>query len=65
MTSVERIQEYHKLPEESSDEDKAPPQDWPMSGDIKLKNLSYSYYHGGPEVLKKVSLEITAKEKVS
>ena len=65
MTSVERIQEYHKLPEESWDENKVPPSNWPVHGDIKFIDLSYSYYDGGPSVLKKINLEIKAKEKVS
>lgn len=64
MTSVERIQEYHKLPKESSDDNKAPPSDWPVNGEIKLINLSFSYYEGGSKVLKKINLRIKSNEKV-
>lgn len=65
MTSVERIQQYHKLPKESTDQDKIPPVNWPESGEIKFVDFSFSYYQGGPVVLKKINLKIKTKEKVS
>ena len=66
MTSTERICEYHKIPAEAPDDDskKKPNQQWPEEGAILLTNLSFSYFEGGPLVLKNINLDIKAKEKV-
>ena len=67
MTSTERIREYHEIPPESPDNalKKKPSHHWPEEGAIALSNVSFSYYEGGPLVLKNISIDIKAKEKVS
>ena len=66
MTSVERIHEYHHLPEEANakSEEKTPPLSWPHEGAISISNLSYAYFEDGPMVLKNVCINILPKEKV-
>jgi len=66
MTSVERVQEYYKIPPEAPHEnpDNKPPSDWPQYGIITFDNLSYAHFPGGPDVLHKIRLNIRAHEKV-
>lgn len=66
MTSVERVQQYYKVTPEADDEkpDQQPPPDWPKYGVITFDNASLAYYDGGPNVLKKIRLNIKAQEKV-
>lgn len=66
MTSVERVQQYYRLPPEALDEveEKKPNSDWPGNGALRFENVSFSYYEDGPIVLKNVSFHINGKEKV-
>ena len=65
MTSVERICDYHKLPEETNNAvGKSPPPAWPESGAVSFTNVSFAYFEDGPSILKDVNLEINPKEKV-
>lgn len=66
MTSVERIQQYNKLPNEPPHyvPDTKPPEGWPAHGKIKFDNISFAHYYKGPLVLRDISLDIRSKEKV-
>lgn len=59
MTSVERIMSYTKLESEPGYKDqRLPPQNWPLQGNITFQDVSMTYYPGGPQVLKEVNLHI-------
>ncbi|XP_031635556.1 multidrug resistance-associated protein 4-like [Contarinia nasturtii] len=67
MTSVERIAEYAELPPEpplESDEQNAPPKDWPYYGNIEFKSLSLRYAENSGRILRNLTFRINAKEKV-
>nr|XP_039258782.1 multidrug resistance-associated protein 4-like [Styela clava] len=66
MTSVERVQQYYRLPPEAALENpaKKPPNSWPECGAIKFENVSFSYYDGGPNVLRSIDFVIQPKEKI-
>nr|XP_039260100.1 multidrug resistance-associated protein 4-like isoform X1 [Styela clava] len=66
MTSVERVQQYYRIPPEAALENpyKQPPNSWPTSGAIKFENVSFSYYDGGPNVLRNIDFAIQPKEKI-
>lgn len=65
MTSVERIMEYTQLPSEPLYEGrKKPPVNWPSKGEITFSNVSLAYDEKLPNVLKKVSVNIGASEKI-
>ncbi|XP_047033956.1 ATP-binding cassette sub-family C member 4-like isoform X2 [Helicoverpa zea] len=67
MTSVERVLEYTKLPQESglrSSQDKKPPADWPAEGAINFDNLSLKYSPDGSYVLFKLNVSIRPREKI-
>nr|CAB3219627.1 multidrug resistance-associated protein 1-like [Phallusia mammillata] len=66
MTSVERIQEYCKLPPEPPHyiKETQPPPDWPSQGRIQFENVSFAHYQGGINVLKDVSAEFRPHEKI-
>lgn len=65
MTSVERVDDYTKLPKESEFyKDIDPPTDWPKFGAIKFKNVSFAHYKNLPNVLKSITCEIETFEKV-
>lgn len=65
MTSVERILEYSRL--EAEEEDSAekfnPPAEWPRCGAVEFRDVRLSYDR--KPVLKGISLNIRAGEKVS
>ena len=65
MTSVERVMTYSKINSEPgySTEDRAPPS-WPSKGSLDLKDLSLTYFKGGPRVLSEISVPVSSKEKV-
>ena len=67
MTSVERIHEYHNLPEETNVKKKGKklPVKWPHEGAISFSKMSYAYFRDGPVILKNIDLEIRPSEKVS
>ena len=65
MTSVERVMTYAKLDCEPGYKVKQlPPKHWPREGYITFKNVSMTYYPGGPQVLKNINLDIKAGAKV-
>ncbi|BGP12105.1 Transporter of the ATP-binding cassette (ABC) [Rhodosporidiobolus nylandii] len=62
--SVERVQEYTQLDQESKGGVK-PPAIWPSrSGNITVNQLTASYAPGLPSVLKSVSFEVKGGEKI-
>lgn len=67
LTSVERLDQYSKLPQEpalESEPDKKPPRSWPQSGRIEFKNVTLKYFEDDEPVLKNLSFTIDPKEKV-
>ncbi|XP_075981808.1 ATP-binding cassette sub-family C member 4-like [Anticarsia gemmatalis] len=67
MTSVERVLEYTKLPNEPaliSDPDKKPPDDWPREGAIHFDDLSLKYSPDGNYVLHKLQFRVEPQEKI-
>ena len=65
MTSVERILEYTELDVEPLYKGKTKPEkEWPQRGEIKFDNVSFSYAKNLPEVLKGLTFEIKAGEKI-
>ena len=65
MTSVERVMTYTKLDREPGyGEERTPPKDWPRRGSIVLRDVSLTYYPGGPQVLKNINLNIKGGAKI-
>lgn len=66
IVSVERVLEYANLPSEAPDVifKKRPPIGWPAQGQISIKNYSTRYREGLDPVLRNISLDIKAKEKI-
>ena len=65
MTSAERVSSYTEIdPEPSYRVEQPPPEHWPAKGNITFKNVSLTYYPGGPEVLKKINLNIKGGTKI-
>ncbi|CAG2102490.1 unnamed protein product [Medioppia subpectinata] len=67
MTSVERIIEYSKLPQEAAltaHDSRKPPPDWPQKGLIELKDMSLYYEGSDKPVLKNLSCVIKSGEKI-
>ena len=65
MTSVERVMTYSKLDSEPGYKVKQlPPKNWPRQGNITFQDVSLTYYPGGPQVLKKINVNIKAGEKI-
>ncbi|XP_031639018.1 multidrug resistance-associated protein 4-like [Contarinia nasturtii] len=67
MISVERIIEYAELPPEpplDSDEKNSPPKDWPSHGNIQFKSLSLRYAEKSTRVLRNLTFQIDAKQKI-
>ncbi|KAM3958248.1 ATP-binding cassette subfamily C member 4 [Aphomia sociella] len=67
MTSVERVLEYTKLPQEPvlrSGPDNNLPNNWPTEGAINFNNLSLKYTLDGNYVLHKLTLNIQPQEKI-
>ncbi|KAF8578287.1 multidrug resistance-associated ABC transporter [Ramaria rubella] len=65
MNAVERITVYAELPSEAAlATHMDPPPSWPSNGSISFKNVELAYREGLPLVLKDVSFEIKAGEKV-
>ena len=64
MTSVERVMTYTKLDSEPGYHvSQLPPEHWPSEGNITLRDVSMTYYPGGPQVLKKINLNIKGGAK--
>lgn len=65
MTSVERILDYSKIPQEPAlEKGGEPPKQWPCSGKIEFKNVSLKYSEDGSPVLKNLNFVIEPKEKI-
>lgn len=66
IVSVERIKQYLHLPAEARDakEDKKPPQDWPIRGEIQFKSLKIRYRVNSPPVLKGITCTFQGGQKV-
>ncbi|XP_063925187.1 probable multidrug resistance-associated protein lethal(2)03659 isoform X2 [Zophobas morio] len=64
MTSVERVVEYTKLEPESDQGTKQISKEWPATGKIEFNTVSLRYSSQDPWVLKKLTFDIRAKEKV-
>ena len=59
MTSVERVMTYTKLDSEVGYKvHRLPPSQWPHEGNITFQDVSLTYYAGGPQVLKRINLNI-------
>ena len=65
MTSIERVMTYTKLDSEPGYHvSQLPPEHWPSEGDITFRDVSMTYYAGGPQVLKKINLNIKGGAKI-
>lgn len=65
MTSVERVVTYTELsPEMGYSIDSEAPDGWPSKGRITVKDLSLTYYPGGPKILKNLNFTVEAGEKI-
>ena len=65
MTSVERVMTYTKLDSEPGYKvHRLPPEHWPHEGNITFKDVSLTYYPGGPQVLTKINLNIKGGTKI-
>ncbi|CAG2105447.1 unnamed protein product [Medioppia subpectinata] len=66
IVSIERIIEYTKTPTEAElfDENNKPNPQWPESGGIVFNNYSTRYREGLDLVLKNITIDIKANEKV-
>ena len=65
MTSVERVITYTKLDSEPGYKvHRLPPEHWPKEGNVIFKDVSLTYYPGGPEVLRKINLNIKGGTKI-
>ena len=65
MTSVERVMTYTKLDSEPGYKmHRPPPEHWPHEGNITFEDVSLTYYPGGPQVLKKINLNIKGGTKI-
>ena len=65
MTSVERVITYTKLDSEPGYHvSQLPPEHWPSEGNITFRDVSMTYYPGGPQVLKKINLNIKGGAKI-
>ncbi|KAI9598517.1 P-loop containing nucleoside triphosphate hydrolase protein [Syncephalis fuscata] len=66
MTSVERVSEYLNIEQESSSSGEvyAPPEEWPQSGKIEIRNLVVRYPKSQIPALQDISLSIRPGERV-
>ena len=65
MTSVERVFTYTKIdPEPGYSNETLPPEDWPITGTLTLRDMSLAYLEGAPAILNNVSVCVADKEKV-
>ena len=59
MTSAERVMTYTKLASEPGYKiERIPPENWPSEGNITFQDVSLIYYPGGPQVLKRINVNI-------
>ena len=64
MISVERVMTYTKLETEPGYKERCSSDDWPREGNITFQNVSLTYSPGGPQVLKKINLDIHGGTKI-
>ena len=66
MNAVERVLHYVELPAEGSELDppSEPASTWPAAGQISFEEVKLAYREGLPLVLKGISFDIKAGEKV-
>ena len=65
MISVERVMTYTKLESEPGYKVHGLPLgNWPHKGSITFQDVSLTYYPGGPQVLKKINLNIKGGTKI-
>lgn len=64
MTSVERVQEYADIKQESDDEANQPAEVWPEQGRVEFYNVSLKYTPEDPYVLKDLNIVIEPREKI-
>ena len=65
MTSVERAMTYTELESEPGyNVQRNPLELWPHEGNIAFKDVSLTYYPGGPQSLKNITLNINGGAKV-
>ncbi|KAF7725515.1 hypothetical protein EC973_009545 [Apophysomyces ossiformis] len=66
MNSIERVHEYLDVEEEAPAHipESLPPPSWPETGSMKVENLSISYAPDSPAVLRGISFETRAREKI-
>lgn len=64
MTSLERIKEYTMLEAEKLEGGSKPAADWPKSGAIDFKNVSFRYDKTLPPVLEDLNFSIGSGEKI-
>ena len=66
MNAVERVLHYTELePEGKTSTPNDPPPSWPSKGEISFSNVALAYREGLPLVLKDISFQVNAGEKVS
>ena len=65
MTSVERVFTYTDIdPEPGYNTEALPPEEWPTTGSLTLRDLSLAYLKGTPANLNKISVCVADKERV-
>ncbi|XP_044034326.1 ATP-binding cassette sub-family C member 3 isoform X1 [Siniperca chuatsi] len=66
IVAVERVKEYSETKTEApwEVEDKKPPPEWPMEGNVEFHNYSVRYREGLDLVLKKLTLSVKGGEKI-
>ncbi|KAL9978591.1 hypothetical protein ACROYT_G016125 [Oculina patagonica] len=65
MTSVERVFTYTEIdPEPGYSTETLPPEKWPTTGTLTLRDLSLAYLKGAPATLNNISVCVADKEKV-
>ncbi|XP_017271649.1 canalicular multispecific organic anion transporter 2 isoform X1 [Kryptolebias marmoratus] len=66
IVAVERVKEYSETKPEApwEVEDKKPPPEWPMKGNVEFHNYSVRYREGLDLVLKNLTLNVTGGEKI-
>ncbi|KAJ7172815.1 hypothetical protein C8R43DRAFT_1208856 [Mycena crocata] len=65
VTSLERIQQYIDIEQETKPTEAGkPPAHWPSSGELVVEKLSARYSPDGPKVLKDISFRVNSGERV-
>ncbi|PSR81762.1 hypothetical protein PHLCEN_2v6271 [Hermanssonia centrifuga] len=63
--SLERLQQYINIEQESAQKDEdIPPAHWPSSGELRVEKLSARYSQDGPKVLEDISFHISSGQRV-